>query len=376
MKHRTIPEKSKTCLSLTLVIILLITIMTGCLQSPTAKVFSDRAKSEKLKIGVILPLTGSMAYFGEHNKNAINLALKELGNPDNIQVFWEDHQGSPQEATKAANKLISLDGVSIILSSMSSPSAAIAKIADDNKVIHIYISSLDEPAVDYSYVFKDFANMKDSCTQLANKIKSKGYGRIGFLGVKMASFYECAEGIKEKTPLEIEEWIEPGEKDLATALTKIKDKQVDFLILGLTKTETEIFLGKMSELNLNLTFGCPFYDLLCAHPSLTEKYSHLYEGSYATSVYNSNKTSETMKFFQSYYEEYGVYPTAEAAFMYDDIMMISTIQKKCSIDTECIKNELLKISNYSGAGGNVAFDQYGRTNRESVVIKYEAGEWK
>ena len=65
-----------------------------------------------IKIGAILPLTGPIAFFGEYEKNAINIACSEINDRGGIkgkkvEVIYEDSQNDPKKAVNAFNKLIS-----------------------------------------------------------------------------------------------------------------------------------------------------------------------------------------------------------------------------------------------------------------------------
>ena len=71
-----------------------------------------------IKIGVTLPLTGDEATLGESNRNAIHLAASKLPSSTkyNYQLIFEDDQFNPALGASAVNKLISIDGVSALIS--------------------------------------------------------------------------------------------------------------------------------------------------------------------------------------------------------------------------------------------------------------------
>jgi branched-chain amino acid transport system substrate-binding protein len=74
---------------------------------------------ETLKVGVILPLTGKQAKFGEIEKQSFEMAAEEINakggvEGKKIELLIEDTQGKPDVARSAVEKLITQDKVVII----------------------------------------------------------------------------------------------------------------------------------------------------------------------------------------------------------------------------------------------------------------------
>src|SRR5262249_21967136 len=80
-----------------------------------------------VKIGVILPITGSQAAFGEAIKNGYLIALDEvnakgglLGKKVELDIY--DDQSKPEQAVLGVSKLVDQDHLAIVLGSFSSES--------------------------------------------------------------------------------------------------------------------------------------------------------------------------------------------------------------------------------------------------------------
>ncbi len=78
--------------------------------------FSQTFAAESLKVGVVLPLTGEKAAFGEIEKNSFLMALDEINKAGGVRgteitLLFEDDTGKPDVAQAAAEKLISKDRV-------------------------------------------------------------------------------------------------------------------------------------------------------------------------------------------------------------------------------------------------------------------------
>jgi len=96
------------CLSLVIALCFVFSLFTGVLFA-----------AETIKVGVILPLTGKQAKFGEIEKQSFGMAAEELNakggvNGKKIELLIEDTQGKPDVARSAVEKLITQDKVVII----------------------------------------------------------------------------------------------------------------------------------------------------------------------------------------------------------------------------------------------------------------------
>ena len=119
-----------------MVIALLCLVITGC-------TITGNVTKETIRIGIIAPFTGDAAVYGQSEKNAIDLAVEEInlnGGIDGrlIEVIYEDGKCNGMDATTAAQKLINVDNVDIILGgTCSGETLAIAPLAEapDTSVI-------------------------------------------------------------------------------------------------------------------------------------------------------------------------------------------------------------------------------------------------
>ncbi len=95
----------------------------------------------KVKVGFMLPYTGTYAALGTAITNGFKLAVDEgggkLGGRD-IEYFTVDDESDPAKAPDNANKLIKRDGVDVVVGTVHSGVAlALAKVARDNNTLLI-----------------------------------------------------------------------------------------------------------------------------------------------------------------------------------------------------------------------------------------------
>ncbi|MGH3440551.1 MAG: ABC transporter substrate-binding protein, partial [Nitriliruptorales bacterium] len=108
------------------------------------------AEGEPIKIGMATTLSGSIAIFGEANRNGAQLAVDELneaggvlGRP--VELIVQDDQAKPEVGSQLARDLIIGDGVSVLLGPVSSGVAlAITEVAKERKVPFIAHTSNTE----------------------------------------------------------------------------------------------------------------------------------------------------------------------------------------------------------------------------------------
>jgi branched-chain amino acid transport system substrate-binding protein len=96
--------------------------------------------AEPIKVGIVLPLTGEKATFGEIERNSFLMALSDINKAGGvkgaeIKLLIEDDTGNPDVARAATEKLISKDNVVMLGGGYgSSETYAIAGVAQQKKM--------------------------------------------------------------------------------------------------------------------------------------------------------------------------------------------------------------------------------------------------
>ena len=137
---------------------------------------SEPVSTEPIKIGF-----GDAATYGVDEKNATALAVEEINNAGGIkgrslEVIYEDGKCSGKDAATAAQKLINIDGVKIILGgACSGETLSIAPIAEQNKII-IFSAFSSSPDITKAgdYIFRNSPSDLDVAKGYAQFIVSRG----------------------------------------------------------------------------------------------------------------------------------------------------------------------------------------------------------
>src|SRR5260221_5170345 len=109
----------------------------------TARAAALRAHSQspKLKVGLMLPYSGTYAALGTAIENGFKLYVAEQGGKlggREIEYFKVDDESDPSKATDNTNKLVKRDNVDVLVGTVHSGVAmAMAKVAKDNGTLLI-----------------------------------------------------------------------------------------------------------------------------------------------------------------------------------------------------------------------------------------------
>jgi branched-chain amino acid transport system substrate-binding protein len=241
--------------------------------------------ADSIKIGVLLPLTGSNAKSGSIQKNSVSMATDEINtaggiNGKKIEPIMADTKGKPDAGRRAIEKLITRDKVLLIGGGFSSSvtwatisiaqqkkiaflvnSASADKIAQQKKIAFLvnsasadkiteqdrdYIFRLNQPVSEHLETFVSFiktvaTDIKSVAIVHANSLKSSSDAR---------KFFKKSGALRLK--MVIKESFETGVDDFRPLLTRVKAKNPDLLYAVTDDMSDAALLTRHSkELNLN-----------------------------------------------------------------------------------------------------------------------------
>lgn len=339
-------------------------------------------KNNSIKFGVTIPMSGDLASFGNGEKAAIELATSEINsnggiNGKNIELIFEDTKCDAKEASSAANKLINIEKVPVIVGELCSGSVlAMAPLAEKSKTI-LFSTAASSPKITESgeYIFRDYPSDsyqgKYAADVSFNKLNKKKVAvlfiQIDYgIGVKDSFVNEFKNIGGEITSVQS---FNQNTKDMRTQLSKIKNEKPDMIYFVGYNQEAIVFLQELKELGINTQiFATETFD----DPSIAEQVGG---ESINNAIYALMKSPENKKFKDAIKQRTG----SEQILIgmpnsYDAIYLIANAMKNCKNpeDTTCIKDELNKIKNYSGVTGIIGFD----LNGDLISADYQIKQYK
>ncbi|MBI4136109.1 MAG: ABC transporter substrate-binding protein [Candidatus Vogelbacteria bacterium] len=333
--------------------------------------------TEPIKIGFIGPLTGDAANIGQNAKAAVEIAVAEVNaaggiNGRPLNVIYEDGQCSGTEAANAANKLINIDKVPVILGgACSGETSSFTGLAEQTKTAVLsYCSSAPSITNAGDYIFRNYPSDTFQGAFAAQ------YIREGLKKSKVAVLYAKSDwgtGIKDVFVQEFkklggtvlaEEGYEQTARDLRTNLTKIKSANPEALyFLGYTEASIP-GLKQASELKLAVPiFGGDAWD----DSKIWTEVGSAGEGAmYSVVSANQSEAFKASMRGKIGNDEIAVCsPTA-----YDAVKLLSVVLATAGPDGTAIKDELYKTVYRGGVSSSeIRFDQNGDLVGANYIVK-------
>ena len=165
---------------------------------------SATAQAPKLKVGLMLPYTGTFAALGVAIENGFRLQVNEQGGKlagREIEFVKVDDESDPAKATDNVNKLIKRDNVDVIVGTVHSGVAmAMAKAAKDNGTMLI-VPNAGADAVTgpmcANHIFRSsFSNWQPGYA-MGEVVAKKGHKKVVTITWKYAAGDESVKGFRE-----------------------------------------------------------------------------------------------------------------------------------------------------------------------------------
>ena len=163
-----------------------------------------RAQSNKVRVGFMLPYTGTFAQLGINIENAFRLAIDEkggkLGGRD-IEWFKVDDEAEPSKGIENATKLVQRDKVDVVIGTVhSGVQMGLHKVARDTGVLNINPNAgvhAATRALCAPNVFRTSFTNSQPTRALGAAMAAKGHKKAVWITWKYAAGDEAFEGFKE-----------------------------------------------------------------------------------------------------------------------------------------------------------------------------------
>lgn len=387
--------KKKNVLSMMLAGCLALSL-TACGGSSESSDASDNSAasgdSGTITLGMIGPLTGSVAVYGTHIENGVKLAIEEINaaggvtlsdGAHQLAVEVKDDQGDSTECVNAMNALIS-DGIQLVVGSATSGcTSAITSIANSEGVVMITPSgTADSLTTTMDYVFRTCFRDSFQGELAAQYALDEGYTKVG---VVYCSADTYSAGLRD------------------AFIAACQDKGLDVVAEESVATMTEVDytnqFNKMVSAGAELVFTPFYYDVM--GPYLVPQARSagftgvllggdgvdstettipdgadlsVYNDVYFVNHYSTElATSDVSKnFIESYEAKYGETPNNFDALAYDAVYVYKAAMEACGAsDAASVQAALADTSAaYDSTCGTFSFDETGTPIKNGVLMGY------
>lgn len=343
------------------IIALAVGLLTGC------------NSNHQIKVGVIADLTGPMALYGNWVKNGVEIA----GDSSNVLLVVEDSKSEPKSAVSAIQKLATENVDFIISGNGSSAVMSIAPIANKNhNIVFVCLASSPNISEAGDYVFRNRVSglyEVKSLVDFSEKMSLTNFGAIALnneAGLPYINAFEKqleANGIK----LLSNQVVDPKQTDLSSQALKLKNNNVKTVLLSLQAAQAVNFINQCIEINYFPTWlgiSSLKSDAILQLPDTIK--NNFYIASENIDMSNSKFQAFNNIYKEKYGENAGIY----AVNGYDAFNIINQLIKKNKGDVEKVKKDLHEM-HFSGAGGDMTFDENGDANRNVQIFKIDQNQF-
>lgn len=335
--------------------------------------------AQSIKIGVVGPLSGDAATYGNSVKNAVQLYFDEVNKQGGIRgvridIIALDDKAEPNEGANAVRRLIDRDKVTAIIGTTTSgPMTAAAPYANAKRVPMLSPTATKEGLTDIGpYIFRacfadDFQGLVMAKFARENlKIKKAAilYDNSDPYSSGLANsfsryFTQFGGEIVRK------EAFGGGDQDFTAQLTRIRNSGAEAIYTPVYYTDAGLIAKQARQLGIKVPLlGPDGFD----SPKLLEIGGEAIVGSYFTNHYSPhNKDPKAQEFLAKYKAAYGSDPDALAALAWDAAaMMADALEKALATHDvsdqqgirESIRQTLAGLKDFHGVTGYITFDEH------------------
>lgn len=344
-------------------------------------IFGCAKEGKEIKIGAVLPLTGSAAVWGENAKMGLEIALDEVNQEGgvkgkNVKLIFEDSQSDPAKAVSSLQKLNSTEKVPAVIGDIASSSVlAMAPVAEREKVV-LLSPGASNPDISQAgeYIFRNWQS-----DALEGEIDAKfayhdmGYRKIAVLYVNNA-YGGGLKDVFERTFKQLggkilaSEPFEQGAIEMRSQLNKIASTNPDAIYMPGYPPEMAIILKQAKEMKIRIQFlSVQAFD----DPKILETAKEAANG-VIFSVPKPPDTSQNVvgNFVQKYRKRFNKEPGVCSDTGYDALKIIVWAMNEINeISGPAIKDQLLKLRDFPGAAGITTFDKNGDVVKPFIFKK-------
>lgn len=345
-----------------------------------------------ITLGMIGPLTGSLAVYGTHIEKGVKLAIKEINaaggvtlsdGAHQLAVETKDDQGDSTECVNAMNALIS-DGIQLVVGSATSGcTSAITSIANSEGVVMITPSgTADSLTTTMDYVFRTCFRDSFQGELAAQYAKDEGYTKVGIVycsaDTYSAGLRDAFTAACEKLDLEI-----VAEESVATMTEVDYTNQFNKMVsAGAELVFTPFYYDVMGPYLVPQARSAGFSGVLLGADGVDNTETTIPDGAdvtvyddvmfvnhYSTELATSGVSAD---FVSGYEAEYGETPNNFDALAYDAVYVYKAAMEACGAsDAASVQAALADTSaSYDTTCGTFSFDDTGTPIKNGVLMGY------
>jgi|GEM_PF-2296593 branched-chain amino acid transport system substrate-binding protein len=333
--------------------------LVGCSKAPDSK---NQSGPSRLKVGLILPLTGDSAFYG---KDALDTALLWKKDHPNapIDLFVEDSPFDAMKALNASLKLTQVNKVNVLCTIDANTGRALSRVATKYKAIQ-FCQAWDKSIADRKYNVVYNIQPEDLVSCLFGYFQKQNIHKLGIIYYENTAFTIDVKQMREQSASHGIEIVTvdpftPGVRDFRIELLKIKEKNPELLMVLSFSPEQEIIARQLKEIGWNIPISTTeMFDIS------SEK--AFFNGSTYVSIMDLSGPF-SKKFFAEYKRQ-----TTYPGYTYDILTLVNNAYEKCGHNLDKLPAAVQSVSSFDGIIG-VALNDKGTFRYQPFLVKMVDG---
>lgn len=341
--------------------------------APTSAPAAPQGQAQDVKIGILLPLTGSAASYSQRVKFGFDLAQEEINKAGGIKslggaklnLIYADTQAKPEVGVSEAQRLALQENVVVILGALySSTTYPASEISERYKVPWLVQSSVRDDITDrgFKYLFRanqksalDAATMVNTMVEMNKRMKTD-YKTIALVydnsdapQANMANLKKLAA--QAGFTIVADESFPPNAADLAPQALKAKGASPDVLMMAMSTPDGILFQKALADNNVDVKAIISYGDST-SDPAYYEALGKRAEYVISNNEWDSGlvATIPAAKVVNdAFTAKFNEPMPAHAAQAYSNIYIIAdALERAGSVDRDKVRDALAKTSITSG----------------------------
>jgi branched-chain amino acid transport system substrate-binding protein len=348
--------------------------------SVTSLAFASASRdTNTVSIGAVLPLSGSVAFYGTESRDGALLAIDEINAAGGLlgkqlTLIAEDDEGNAEKSVNAFTKLTARDNVSFVLgSSTSGATQAMTALAQQNKVILISPSATNTAITRAGdYIFRAcFIDPFQGVVGADFAYDTLGSRRAAILYDAGADYNSgLADAFRQQFKIiggEVvaDEAYQSGDVDFNAQVTRIKAANPDVVYLPNYYNDVALQAKQLRAQGVTCALvGGDGWDSLIDNAG-----DEVLNGFWSSGFAADTTDPKGVTFVKAFAAKFNRTASQFSALGYDTMMLVADgIKAAGSFDTAAVKDAMAKL-NGPYVTGNIRFDENRDPIKGAVILE-------
>jgi branched-chain amino acid transport system substrate-binding protein len=342
------------------------------------------AAPQPVKIGIVLPLSGSMAEYGANGRDGLILAQEQLakqpGMPK-LQLLYQDTRNAPQDTVSAVRRLIDVDRTRFLIGGLTSSGVLAAESYPKQKGVLFFSPAASAPGIpDGKLVFRNWPSDDAIARKFGDEMYKRGARRVAIASVSndygatnskgFAAAFEARGGA-----VPFKRTFPQGTTDFKTLVTELAALSgVDHVYVVAYPDEYRAFFQELAQSALKpgmVLVSDTFYS-----PTFINEVGPITEGVVcAVAAKPGDDYAPRKKFIDAYKARFHKAPGLVSDTAYDALNLVAAGITKGGGTPAGVAKYLHSRRNYPGAAGPTTFTADGDVNGALALYQVKGGRF-